>query len=86
MTYTVEILPSARRDLQALDPPVRRRIDEKILHLTKNPRPAGAKVLRGRELLRIRAGDYRVVYEIRQKRLVILIVRVGHRSRVYRGL
>ncbi len=51
----------------------------------ENPRPEGAKALEGQgNLLRIRVGDYRVIYQVDDRRLSVLIVRVGHRSEVYR--
>jgi mRNA interferase RelE/StbE len=86
LTFAIEILPAARRELEALDTAVRRRIDRKILLLAANPRPSGSKMLQGHDLIRVRVGDYRIVYTVRDQRLVVLIVRVAHRSRVYRGL
>jgi mRNA interferase RelE/StbE len=80
------MLPAARRELEALDTAVRRRIDRKIVLLAANPRAAGTKKLGGHDLMRVRVGDYRIVYTIIDQRLVVLIVRVAHRSRVYRGL
>jgi len=52
--------------------------------LAVEPRPAGCKKLSGREGWRIRIGDYRVLYEIREEVLVILVVDVGHRREIYR--
>lgn len=86
MTFAIEILPAARRELEALDTTVRRRIDRKIALLATNPRPSGSKKLEGQDLMRVRVGDYRIVYTVIDQRLVVLIVRVAHRSRVYRGL
>ena len=55
--------------------------------LQKDPRPAQAKKLSGLdELYRVRAGDYRVVYTIRDKKLLILVVRITHRKDVYKNL
>jgi mRNA interferase RelE/StbE len=79
------MLPSARREMEALDTAVRLRIDRKIVLLASNPRASGSKRLQGHDLMRVRAGDYRIVYAIRDQRLLVLIVRVAHRSRVYRG-
>ena len=86
MTFAIEMLPAARRELEALDTAVRRRIDRKILLLASDPRPSGSKRLQGNDLMRVRVGDYRIVYTVRHERLVVLIVRVANRSRVYRGL
>jgi mRNA interferase RelE/StbE len=86
LTFAIEILPAARRELEALDTTVRRRIDRKIALLAANPRTSGSKKLEGHDLMRVRVGDYRIVYTVIDQRLVVLIVRVAHRSRVYRGL
>jgi mRNA interferase RelE/StbE len=62
-----------------------RRIDATIIALARNPRPPGAKKLRGQDdRYRIRVGDYRVIYEVDDAQLLILIVEVGHRKDVYR--
>ena len=58
----------------------------RIENLAENPRPPGAIKLAGQEAYRIRVGDYRVVYAIADERLVILVVDVGHRREIYRGL
>jgi mRNA interferase RelE/StbE len=83
--YSIQILPSAERAIANLDGTQRRRIGAKIDTLATNPRPAGVKKLKGEDdLWRMRVGDYRVVYEIRDRHLVVLVVTVGHRREVYR--
>jgi mRNA interferase RelE/StbE len=83
--YRVEFKPSAARQLEELDKGMRARVDRKIDELSENPRPAGAKKLKGAsELWRVRAGDYRVVYSIHDDVLVVLVVKIGHRRDVYR--
>jgi mRNA interferase RelE/StbE len=57
---------------------------ESIRDLSNQPRPPGCKKLSGRDAWRIRVGDYRVIYEITDFELVILIVHIGHRSEVYK--
>ena len=85
MAYQVQILPAAQRQLGRIDFPIRRRISKAIDDLTVDPRPAGAKKLVGvPDGWRIRIGDYRVLYEIHDRRLLVLVVEVGHRSDVYR--
>lgn len=85
MTYQVRLTPAAQRDLDALDRPVLRRIDAKILALAQDPRPSGVQKLTGEgDLYRVRVGDYRILYTIEDAALVVLIVRVRHRSEVYR--
>jgi mRNA interferase RelE/StbE len=85
MTYRVEVAPAAVRQLRKLDPPARRRVQAAIELLKEEPRPSGAKKLVGGDgEWRVRTGDYRVVYEIRDSVLLILVVAVGHRRDIYR--
>ena len=85
MSYTVTFLPSARRELAALPKDGQRRLANRIDGLREDPRPPGAKQLQVEDrLYRLRVGDYRVIYSIENRRLVILVVRVGHRRDVYR--
>ncbi len=83
MTYRLEITPAAARDLASLPRDARRRVDASILALANNPHPPGVKKLKG--LYRARVGDYRVVYSAEHARLVVLVVRIGHRREIYRG-
>ncbi|MES1206396.1 MAG: type II toxin-antitoxin system RelE/ParE family toxin [Pseudomonadota bacterium] len=83
--YRVEFKPSAGRQLDDLDKAVRARVDRKIDELAENPRPVGAKKLKGSsELWRVRAGDYRIVYSIHDDVLTVLVVKIGNRRDVYR--
>jgi mRNA interferase RelE/StbE len=85
MRYSLEFTKSALRELQALDAQLKRRIGEKITALCEEPFPAGIKKLQGEpDHYRLRVGDYRVVYRVDGRRVVIVIVRVGHRREVYR--
>jgi mRNA interferase RelE/StbE len=85
MTYRVEVAPAAVRQLRKLDPPARRRVQAAIELLKEEPRPSGAKKLVGGDgEWRVRTGGYRVVYEIRDSVLLILVVAVGHRRDIYR--
>ncbi len=84
MTYTVSILRSAQKSLAALPPVSRDRIIAAARGLALTPRPSAVKKLAGREAWRIRVGDYRVIYEIRDADLTLLIVDVGHRKEIYR--
>jgi mRNA interferase RelE/StbE len=86
VTYRIEVAPAAVRQLRKLDLPARRRVQAAIELLADQPRPPGAMKLAGGEgEWRVRTGDYRVVYEIRDEVLVVLVVAVGHRREVYRG-
>ena len=80
MSYIVQFTPAAARRLGRLDAPVRRRVASAIDDLMKNPRPSGVKKLSGPEdLWRIRAGDYRIVYQIHDRKLIVVIVTLGGR-------
>ena len=83
--YAVEFLPAAQRELSKLPLLAQRRIVTAVEQLAENPRPRGVVKLAGDEnLWRIRVGPYRVVYEIHDGRLLVLIVRIGQRKDVYR--
>ena len=83
MTYRIELRPAAVRALKKLDPPIRRRIQGAITLLAEEPRPPAARALRGRPGLRIRVGDYRILYTVADDVLLIVVVTVGHRRDVY---
>ncbi len=83
--YDVLIKPSARKELEAIGlKRDRQRIVAAILALADDPRPSGCRKLSGRDKYRIRCGDYRVVYSVEDFVLVVTIVKVGHRSDLYR--
>lgn len=83
--YRVEFTRSARKAFAGLPVSVQQRLDPHILALAKNPRPSGVAKLAGEEdAWRIRVGDYRIVYEIHDDVLLVLVVRVGHRREIYR--
>ncbi len=87
MTCRIEFRPAALRGLKALSADVRRRIKPKIDALADNPRPPGVEKLSGHERrYRMRVGDYRIIYSIEDQVLLVLIIRLGHRREVYRGL
>ena len=84
MTYRIEIAPAAQRQLRKLDPAARRRVQAAIELLAEQPRPSGAKKLTGGEgEWRVRTGDYRIIYEIHDQVLVLLVVTIGHRREIY---
>jgi mRNA interferase RelE/StbE len=87
MAYMVEVTSRARKNLREVPAGIQRKLIRRMEGLAENPRPAGAKKLQGLEdTYRIRVGDYRVVYEIKDDELVVLVIRVRHRRDVYRGL
>lgn len=83
MTYQVELRPAAVRALKQIDPPDRDRIRGAIALLGENPRPPVAKALQGRPGLRVRIGDYRIIYTIDDNILVVAAITLGHRSHAY---
>lgn len=84
-SYKIEWKNSAYKELQKLPRPMITRVVAAVSDLANDPRPQGVRKLVGSERsYRIRVGDYRVVYEIFEYRLVIEIVRVRHRKDVYR--
>ena len=84
MTYAVEVAPAAVRQLRKLDPRARRRVQAAIELLADDPRPPKArKLVGGAGEWRVRTGDFRIVYEIKDQELLVLVVKVGHRRDVY---
>lgn len=84
MTYRVELSTQAVRQLRKLDPSAQQRIRAVIDLLEENPRPPAAKKLvGGRNEWRVRSGNYRVIYEIHDGVLRILVLAVGHRREIY---
>ena len=83
MTYRIELRPAAVRALKRIDHLDRDRIRGAITLLGEDPRPPGARALRGRSGLRVRIGDYRVIYTVDDDVLVVAVVTLGHRRDVY---
>lgn len=84
--YELQIRDSVAKDLHGIPKPDVRRILARIETLRENPRPPGSEKLSGQERYRIRQGDYRIVYSVDDGRVVVEIVKVGHRREVYRLL
>ena len=85
MTYRIEVAPTAVRQLRNLDPTARRRVQAAVELLADEPRPSGAKKLVGGDgEWRVRTGDFRIIYEIHDEVLLVLVIAVGHRREVYR--
>jgi mRNA interferase RelE/StbE len=78
------IKPSAGKEIEAVPKQDRRRIVEMITSLSRDPRPPGCEKLSARDQYRLRQGNYRILYEIQDLDLVVVVVRVGHRRAVYR--
>ncbi|MDT8424011.1 MAG: type II toxin-antitoxin system RelE/ParE family toxin [Desulfuromonadales bacterium] len=84
MSYALEILRSAQKQLAHIDRHDQLRIITAIRSLADEPHPAGSKKLSGRDAWRIRVGTYRIIYEIQHDRLLVVVVSIGHRREVYR--
>ena len=82
-SYNLLIRRSAAKEIEALPPKDRRRVVEKIQALADNPRPPGCEKLSGADKYRLRQGDYRILYEIPDRDLIVTVVKVGHRRDVY---
>ena len=83
-TYEVRLLVTARRQLLRVPERIRSRIGNNIRALAADPRPPGCKKLTGgTDYFRIRVGDYRVLYEVRDRDVLVLVIKIGHRREVY---
>ena len=83
-SYRLLIKPSATKELEAVPVKDRRRLVARIQKLPDDPRPPGSEKLSGHDLYRIRQGNCRVLYSVEDDALVILVIKVGHRSDVCR--
>lgn len=84
MPYQVLVMPAADKAVAKLPKPVRARIAEQLASLANNPRPNGSVKLKDQNSYRVRVGDYRIIYTIEDKKLVVLVIEVGHRRDIYR--
>lgn len=85
MIYRITIARGAAKTFRGLHPQVAVRLKAAIQALAVDPRPPGSLQLGGGDgELRIRVGDYRIVYDVQDDELVVLVLRVGHRREIYR--
>ena len=83
--YTVEVKPSARKEIEALPDIVLSRVVHKLESLEGNPRPAGCKKLKNyKDQWRIRVGDWRVLYIINDAARLVSVTRIAHRREAYK--
>ncbi|MDX1587997.1 MAG: type II toxin-antitoxin system RelE/ParE family toxin [Oleiphilaceae bacterium] len=82
--YKLVFKKSVSRDLRSIPEKDVSRILHRMEKLRENPRPVGSEKLSGQERYRVRQGVYRIVYEVEDARLVVTVVKVGHRKHVYR--
>ena len=83
--YKIVFRKSVARDMRGIPSRDLRRILKTIDSLSGDPRPAGAERLSGQERYRVRQGNYRIIYEINDKEVIVIVVKVGHRRDVYRS-
>lgn len=84
-SYELVFRRSVAKDLRGIPKQDVKRILQRIRSLADDPRPAGCEKLSSLERYRIRQGVYRIIYEIDDDRVVVVVVKVGHRREVYRG-
>jgi len=83
--YRIDFARKAARQFQNLPAAVQKRLKPKIDALARNLRPRGVKKLEGEEdLYRIPVGDYRIIYQVQDKALVVLVVKLGDRKEIYK--
>ena len=84
-SYKIEVTKSAEKQLRKITKRDRAPVVEAMSCLSSDPRPKGCRKLRGYETIyRIRVGRYRIVYEIYDKKIVVVVLKIGHRKDVYR--
>lgn len=84
MIYKVNILRKAQKQLAKIPASDYKKVKKAILDLTQDPRPPGSKKLKGRDGWRIRQGDFRVIYEIQDDQLIVIVLDIGNRKDIYR--
>ena len=85
MTYEIAVLRTAVKSVERLPKAVQDRVVDAIAELAEMPRPAGAKKLVARDALRIRVGDYRIIYEVDDETKTDQVVVISHRKDAYRS-
>ncbi|MGM0666977.1 MAG: type II toxin-antitoxin system RelE family toxin [Bacteroidota bacterium] len=84
MKYTVFVERYAQKQILKLDKKYIPLIKKAIANLAENPRPTGYKKLKGEDAYRIRVSKYRIIYEIYDDRIIVIVVSVGHRKDIYK--
>ncbi|HDY72400.1 MAG TPA: type II toxin-antitoxin system RelE/ParE family toxin [Nitrospirae bacterium] len=82
--YELRITQLAQKELASLDKQNYIKVKDAIYALAQNPRPVRCKKLKNRDAWRIRCGNYRVIYEIHDDKVVVIVIRIAHRKEVYR--
>lgn len=90
MPYQIDFTSSANRELaklrKSIQPKQFKRIEDTVEALAEDPHPPGVETVETTDYLRVRTGDYRIVYLVEEDVLTVLIIRIGHRKEVYRRI
>jgi len=85
--YAIELKPQVQKFIEKQPRKVQRQLVAKIESLQKDPRPAQSKLLHSdKQIYRVRSGDYRIIYQIKEDKLLVLVAKVGSRKDVYKNL
>ncbi len=85
--YTVELKPQAQKFIESQIKKVQRQLINHIEILAQNPRPQNSKLLDStRQIYRVRSGNYRIIYQIRDRKLLVIIAKVADRKNIYKNL
>jgi mRNA interferase RelE/StbE len=85
--YAIALKPQAQKFIEKQPRKIQRQLVTKIETLQKDPRPPQSKLLRSdKQICRLRSGDYRIIYQIKDDRLLVLVAKVGNRKDVYKNL
>lgn len=84
-SYRIVIKKSAAKEIERIEKKDRIRIIDKIRSLAEDPHPVGSKKLSRQEKYRIRQGNYRILYQVKNEELIINVVKVGHRRDIYKN-
>jgi len=85
--YTVELKNAAQKFIAAQSKKIQRQLIGRIESLAADPHPAGSKLLRADErIYSLRSGGYRILYQVENDRLTVLIIKIGHRREIYERL
>lgn len=82
--YQITFDRRAEKALESLPPSERKRIQKAVDGLALDPRPRGAIKMSGESSWRVRVGDYRIIYDIQDQQLIVLVIKIGHRREIYR--
>ncbi|MFN7675657.1 type II toxin-antitoxin system RelE/ParE family toxin [Flavobacterium sp.] len=83
MSYSIEIRSKVLKSLVKINEPHYSALKKQLYDLADNPRPIGYRKLKGRKGYRIRVGNYRIIYDIFDSKLIIVVIELGHRKDIY---